>query len=213
MREQKAKSWLSWLLESVFYIIPYILYYVGIILWYGFNEDSQLLTSARFILLFWLWWKFDLKVNSRIILALDLEIWFLYSLKFISAVKILGPKMSMVKSMVSMSTNGLARGIQSLFIRVVSQHVPVYVYTILQKSDHLFVLVSWVSCVEFYSISKYCLFMIGACACILLTSISHNQLLNSNFSSCVIYQALFMSHLFVYQHMVSSLGPWSIMEI
>ena len=44
-----------------------------------------------------------MKYLFRIILALDLEFWYLISLKFISAVKILGPKVFMVRNMVNMN--------------------------------------------------------------------------------------------------------------
>ena len=40
-------------------------------------------------------------ISQRIILAIDLEIWFLSSLRFVSAIKLLGPKLSMIRNMVS----------------------------------------------------------------------------------------------------------------
>jgi hypothetical protein len=41
--------------------------------------------------------------NFRIILALDLVIWYVWSLKFITAIKIFSPKVFMVQNMVSWS--------------------------------------------------------------------------------------------------------------
>lgn len=38
----------------------------------------------------------------RIILAMDLEMWYLWSLKFISVIKILSPKVFMARNMVSL---------------------------------------------------------------------------------------------------------------
>ena len=43
----------------------------------------------------------------RIVLAIDLELWFLFSLRFVSAVKLLGPKLFMIRNMVrTCYTNG-----------------------------------------------------------------------------------------------------------
>ncbi len=36
----------------------------------------------------------------RIVLAIDLELWYLFSLRFVSAVKLLGPKLFMIRNMV-----------------------------------------------------------------------------------------------------------------
>jgi hypothetical protein len=41
-----------------------------------------------------------MQIGFRIVLALDLEIWYLYSLRFVSAVKLLGPKLFMIRNMV-----------------------------------------------------------------------------------------------------------------
>ncbi|CAF2031429.1 unnamed protein product [Rotaria magnacalcarata] len=68
------------LLSNIFYILPYFLFYLGLGFRYGsYNED--LLTTAR------------------IIWALDLELWYLRSLKFVIALKFLGPKLFMLKYM------------------------------------------------------------------------------------------------------------------
>lgn len=45
-------------------------------------------------------------IQYRIILALDLEIWYLFSLRFVSAIKLLGPKLFMIRNMV-VSTSSL----------------------------------------------------------------------------------------------------------
>jgi hypothetical protein len=42
-----------------------------------------------------------MQIEHRIVLALDLEIWYLFSLRFVSAVKLLGPKLFMIRNMVS----------------------------------------------------------------------------------------------------------------
>ncbi|CAM4773277.1 unnamed protein product [Rotaria magnacalcarata] len=68
------------LLSNIFYILPYFLFYLGLGFRYGsYNED--LLTTAR------------------IIWALDLELWYLRSLKFVIALKFLGPKLFMLQNM------------------------------------------------------------------------------------------------------------------
>ena len=41
-----------------------------------------------------------MKILCRIVLALDLQIWYLFSLRFVSAVKLLGPKLFMIRNMV-----------------------------------------------------------------------------------------------------------------
>ncbi|CAF4144077.1 unnamed protein product [Rotaria magnacalcarata] len=81
MRESETHSWISWGLKLFFGVAPYALFYAGIFLWYGYGNVPKYFTTAR------------------IILAIDLEIWYLQSLKFISVVKILGPKLFMVKNM------------------------------------------------------------------------------------------------------------------
>ncbi|CAM4831903.1 unnamed protein product [Rotaria magnacalcarata] len=81
MCESESPSWMSWFFTLLLHSTPYILFYVGIVLWYWYGNVPNYLTTAR------------------IILAIDLEIWFLISLKFISAVKFLGPKIFMVKNM------------------------------------------------------------------------------------------------------------------
>ncbi|CAF1015057.1 unnamed protein product [Rotaria sp. Silwood1] len=67
-------------LSNAFYIMPYILFYLGLGFRYGSYNES-LLTTAR------------------IIWALDLELWYLRSLKFVIAVKFLGLKLFMLKNM------------------------------------------------------------------------------------------------------------------
>ncbi|UJR07956.1 hypothetical protein I4U23_012235 [Adineta vaga] len=63
------------------YALPYVLFYIGIGLKFVSRTRSDLFTSAR------------------IILAIDLEVWFLFSLRFVSAIKLLGPKLFMIRNM------------------------------------------------------------------------------------------------------------------
>ncbi|CAF4184066.1 unnamed protein product, partial [Rotaria sp. Silwood2] len=63
------------------YAMPYILFYIGIILY--FRSENRL----------------DLFTDARIILAIDLELWYLFSLRFVSAIKLLGPKLFMIRNM------------------------------------------------------------------------------------------------------------------
>ncbi|CAF1116862.1 unnamed protein product, partial [Rotaria sordida] len=73
-------STLLTVLTNTFYILPYFLFYLGLGFRYGsYNED--LLSTAR------------------IIWALDLELWYLRTLKFVMALKFLGPKLFMLKNM------------------------------------------------------------------------------------------------------------------
>ncbi|CAF4001686.1 unnamed protein product, partial [Rotaria sp. Silwood1] len=67
-------------LTNGFYIMPYFLFYLGLGFRYG-SYDENLLTTAR------------------IIWALDLELWYLRSLKFVIALRFLGPKLFMLKNM------------------------------------------------------------------------------------------------------------------
>ncbi|UJR29010.1 hypothetical protein I4U23_010228 [Adineta vaga] len=67
-------------LSNVFYITPYFLFYAGLGFRYARFDDSLLSTT-------------------RIIWALDLEMWYIRSLKFVMALKFLGPKLFMLKNM------------------------------------------------------------------------------------------------------------------
>ncbi|UJR07511.1 hypothetical protein I4U23_011800 [Adineta vaga] len=73
-------SMLLTLFSILFYIAPYFLFYLGLIFRYR-SYDEGLLTTAR------------------IIWAFDLELWYLRSLKFIMALKSIGPKLFMLKNM------------------------------------------------------------------------------------------------------------------
>jgi len=80
------------------YATPYVLFYIGIGLHFGSTIRPNLFAAARYF-------KINtfiksLKFFCRIVLALDLEIWFLFSLRFVSAVKLLGPKLFMIRNMV-----------------------------------------------------------------------------------------------------------------
>ncbi|CAF1014905.1 unnamed protein product [Adineta ricciae] len=68
------------LLSTGFYIVPYFLFYFGLIFRYR-GYDEGLITTAR------------------IIWAFDLELWYLRSLKFTIALKSIGPKLFMLKNM------------------------------------------------------------------------------------------------------------------
>ncbi len=84
-------------LTNVFYILPYFLFYLGLGFRYA-SYNGVLLTTARFAKDFE-----ELKMNLkdfRIIWALDLELWYLRSFKFVIALKFLGPKLFMLKNMV-----------------------------------------------------------------------------------------------------------------
>ncbi|CAF3720059.1 unnamed protein product [Rotaria magnacalcarata] len=81
-RTQMLERWrLSdiWLL--IIYPMPYILFYVGFGLHVNSTGNPDKFTAAR------------------IILAIDLEIWYFLSLRFVSAVKLLGPKLFMIRNM------------------------------------------------------------------------------------------------------------------
>ncbi|CAF3511447.1 unnamed protein product [Rotaria sp. Silwood1] len=67
-------------LTNIFYILPYFLFYLGL----GFRYAS---------------YTEELLSTARIIWALDLELWYLRSLKFVMALKFLGPKLFMLKNM------------------------------------------------------------------------------------------------------------------
>ncbi|CAF3352824.1 unnamed protein product [Rotaria socialis] len=68
-------------LTALFNVLPYGLFYMGIGFRYGSANNELLFTVAR------------------ILLALDLEVWYLQSLKFVIALKSLGPKLFMLKNM------------------------------------------------------------------------------------------------------------------
>ncbi|CAF1001217.1 unnamed protein product [Rotaria sordida] len=68
------------------YAMPYLLFYIGIILYFRSENQSNLFTAAR------------------IILAIDLELWYLFSLRFVSAIKLLGPKLFMIRNMLGYLT-------------------------------------------------------------------------------------------------------------
>ncbi|CAM4808551.1 unnamed protein product [Rotaria magnacalcarata] len=65
---------------KVFYFIPYLLFYLG--LGFRYSGDTKRLLSI-----------------TRVIWAIDLEFWYLRSLKFVIVLKFLGPKLFMLKNM------------------------------------------------------------------------------------------------------------------
>ncbi|CAF3799568.1 unnamed protein product [Adineta steineri] len=93
-------NWLdSWFLPL--YAMQYILFYIGIICYYQSENQAQLFTTAR------------------IILAIDLELWYLFSLRFVSAIKLLGPKLVMIRNM----TRDLAAFIYIIFVCIAAYGV------------------------------------------------------------------------------------------
>ncbi|CAF1003931.1 unnamed protein product [Adineta steineri] len=65
---------------NIFYIAPYLLFYLGLIFRYT-GYDDKIFTAGR------------------IIWAFDLELWYLGSLRFVVALKSVGPKLFMLKNM------------------------------------------------------------------------------------------------------------------
>jgi hypothetical protein len=81
--------------------VPYLLFYIGIGLHYGAVNNHFLFSAARYVDLF-----FSLVLYSvlhRIILAIDLELFYLISLRFLSAFEFFGPKLVMIQKMVTNS--------------------------------------------------------------------------------------------------------------
>jgi hypothetical protein len=90
-----------WLL--ILYGMPYILFYIGFGLHLGSKIRSDYFTAARYenVTTF----LFDYNVDLyRIVLAIDLEMWYLFSLRFVSGVRVLGPKLYMIRDMVIIIT-------------------------------------------------------------------------------------------------------------
>ncbi|CAF0820629.1 unnamed protein product [Adineta steineri] len=81
MREGQQRSLILRLLSSILKSIPYNLFFIGMGLWYGSRRIPSLFTTAK------------------IILALDLELWYLWSLKFITVIKTLSPKVFMLRDL------------------------------------------------------------------------------------------------------------------
>jgi hypothetical protein len=48
MRECESHSWISWGLTLFIQAAPYVLFYVGIFLWYMYGHIPQYLTAARY---------------------------------------------------------------------------------------------------------------------------------------------------------------------
>ncbi|CAF1258158.1 unnamed protein product [Didymodactylos carnosus] len=80
-RWYQSTSWLLATFSKVFYVSLYVLFYLGLIFRYGYGDAPNLLTTAR------------------ILMAFDLELWYLQSLKFIIVLEYLGPKLFMIKNM------------------------------------------------------------------------------------------------------------------
>ncbi|UJR23620.1 hypothetical protein I4U23_026606 [Adineta vaga] len=81
MHESRQRLFILRILTEALKLIPFSLFFLGMGLWYGSQRVPSLFTTAR------------------IILALDLELWYLSSLKFITIIKILSPKVFMVRNM------------------------------------------------------------------------------------------------------------------
>ncbi|CAF1427263.1 unnamed protein product [Adineta steineri] len=88
-------------LANPFYALPYLLFYLGIFLHYAFGNTPAVLSAAR------------------IILAFDLELWYLRSLKFVIALKFLGPKLFMLRNML----RDLAAFVYLIFIAIAAYGV------------------------------------------------------------------------------------------
>ena len=84
--------------------MPYILFYIGFFISLASTARPDLFTVARYenIMNFLFYYNVIL---CRIILAIDLEIWYLLSLRFASAIKLLGPKLFMIGNMVIIITH------------------------------------------------------------------------------------------------------------
>ncbi len=87
-----------WML--LIYAMPYILFYIGIGLRFGSTARPELFTSARCVRYTSYAKRIQMHLQSRIVLAIDLELWYVLSLRFVSAVKFLGPKLFMMRNMV-----------------------------------------------------------------------------------------------------------------
>ena len=72
-------------LINPFHALPFLLFYLATFLHYAFGNQPAILTT------------------SRVIMAFDLELWFLRSFRFVTALKFLGPKLFMLRNMVSRS--------------------------------------------------------------------------------------------------------------
>ena len=96
-RWHMSKTW-KWLMFS----IPYILFYIGIIVYFRSFGNPARLSSARYINRFFLsFHRFDTNESlNRIILAIDLELYYIKSLRFSAALKFFGPKLIMIQKMV-----------------------------------------------------------------------------------------------------------------
>ncbi|CAF3454781.1 unnamed protein product [Rotaria sp. Silwood1] len=75
-----TESILLTLLTIIFYFAPYFLFYLGLCFRFGTYDK-------------------DIQTTARIILAFDLELWYIKSLKFMMGIKSFGPKLFMLKNM------------------------------------------------------------------------------------------------------------------
>jgi hypothetical protein len=69
-------------LSSVLRVSSYLLFYIGLILRFTYAADTDQLSAAK------------------IVLAYDLEIWFIRSLVFLGVARKMGPKLVMIRKMV-----------------------------------------------------------------------------------------------------------------
>jgi hypothetical protein len=98
-----------------------------------------------------------LNLFSRIVLALDLELWFLFSLRFVSAIKLLGPKLIMIRNMVSQKMKLLTYSLKCLKKYYIIEQIKIYNQIIwLIFSDVLFVLVTRYDRFHLYHFCVYC---------------------------------------------------------
>ncbi|CAF1400746.1 unnamed protein product, partial [Didymodactylos carnosus] len=100
-RWYQSTSWLLSTFSKLFYLSLYALFYLGILLRYRYGDTLRLLTVAR------------------ILMAFDLELWYIQSLKFIIVLEYLGPKLFMIKNML----RDLAAFVYIIFILIAAYGV------------------------------------------------------------------------------------------
>jgi hypothetical protein len=80
----------NYFIRNLFYslirVASYVLFYIGLILRFTYASDEEQLSVAK------------------IILAYDLEIWFIRSLAFLGVARQMGPKLVMIRRMVCLKS-------------------------------------------------------------------------------------------------------------
>jgi hypothetical protein len=96
---ERWHSWNAW--KRCWRIAPYLLFYIGIGLHFGSWDQPSVFSACRFVEFF-----FSFVVHSifhRIMLAIDLELYYILSLRFLRAFEFFGPKLVMIRKMVTNS--------------------------------------------------------------------------------------------------------------